>query len=139
MSKKDTFQKLKKCTFLLAGAALLLAQSACFEMSETGCEGGDALDFKACHQEGIIIDNTCAHGLWGGKWIQLTDGQILQPFSANENLSLPTHIQAGTRVRIDFEETYRDARYDSAITCLAIPPFQADKVVKINCFEMVTK
>ncbi|TAF34101.1 MAG: hypothetical protein EAZ57_03885 [Cytophagales bacterium] len=120
---------------------ILLTQSACTNgiiNYEEGCFA-DPLPNANCFKEATVISNTCATGLWGDKWLQLEDGTILQPFSTVDGFSVPQSLQEGAKVKIGYVDTFRDGRYDKQVTCLAIPPYEADAVIKINCFEMVTK
>ena len=70
---------------------------------------------------------SCAVGAFGSLWLQLDNGQYLQPWESYSGLRL----QPGQRYKIGFDPVNRDHRYDEVITCHAlVPPATA---VRVNC------
>lgn len=81
----------------------------------------------------VTVTNVgCGVGVWGSKWLQLDNGDLLQPWLSNNTAP----IEAGQRYRISYAPAVRDNLYDSVITCMALVPFGTP--VRINCMQSVT-
>lgn len=74
----------------------------------------------------------CGPGVWGNRWLRLSNGQYLQPWESNIQLA---QLVNGQQYRIAYEPVQRDSRYDNLITCQAVPP--ASTAVRILCIESV--
>ena len=85
----------------------------------------------ACTTEVTVKGAICGVGIWGGKWLQLDNGEYLQPWESP--LNLPGDVQVGQRFRISYEEITRDSRYSNQVICMAVPP--ASKAIRILCLE----
>lgn len=103
-----------------------------------------AMGFTVCEREGYDSSNPgpcntgvtarligChVTGLWGGVWLQLDNGEFLQPWESSMGVFQPVD---GQRFKISYTEVQRDNRYDSSIVCMVMAPVPVAAAVKITC------
>ena len=99
---------------------------------------------RSCYDEDVVPSNLqcetlvtvesagCASGAFQNQWLKLDNGEWLQPFDNQTNI---TGIQPGQRYRIGYEVMKRDKRYDGQVVCLALPP--NGKPIRLLCMTPV--
>src|SRR5688572_2058244 len=108
----------KKHLFSLRRGISLVALMLSSALS--GCESlcGEP-DILPCGTQVTVVGAGCASGAFESLWLQLDNGELLQPF---ENQTSITSIKEGERYMIGYEKMKRDKRYDHQLACLALPP-----------------
>lgn len=77
----------------------------------------------------------CSVGAWGSTWLQLDNGNYLQPWQNNTGT---VNLTEGTRYKIAFTSMARDNRYANINVCAAMPLDTLawnPQVVSVNCLE----
>jgi hypothetical protein len=84
----------------------------------------------SCDTYVTVKSSGCGVGIWGNKWLQLDNGEFLQPWDGPQGLPAVTE---GQRLMISYKVIARDHRYDNEITCMALtPPANA---IRITCID----
>lgn len=94
---------------------------------------GTGSDMASCNTYVTVKSAICGVGIWGNLWLQLENGEFLQPWESP--LTLPATVKPGQRLKIRYEVISRDNRYANVITCMAVPP--ASQAIRITCIEEV--
>jgi hypothetical protein len=76
----------------------------------------------------------CGQGAFQNKWLELENGELLQPFENRTNL---TSITTGQKYRIGYEFMKRDDRYENEINCMAMPPDA--KPIRLLCIDPIVE
>ena len=121
-------KKLLKLLTLLS-IALSAGTSACQLLPN----GNDAQPL-ACTTEVTVISAMCGQGAFQNNWLQLENGELLQPF---ENRTYVTSLSCGQKFRIGYEFMKRDNRYDNEIHCMALPPDA--KPIRLLCIDPIVE
>ncbi len=74
----------------------------------------------------------CGVGVYGAYWLQLDNGDYLQPWSSDVIFT----PQDGQRLKINYQEVTRDSRFDSVIVCQALVPTPT-AAIHVACLRQV--
>ncbi|MFC5272374.1 hypothetical protein [Adhaeribacter terreus] len=121
--KRNFLPKLRR-SFLLPALFLAAVSTGC----ERSCTDDPAPGNQACTTEVTVESAGCASGAFQSRWFKLPNGEWLQPFENQTNI---TSVEPGQRYTIGYEIMKRDNRYDKQVVCLALPP--TGKAIRILC------
>lgn len=128
--KNIALNRMKRLNPRQVFAFLLVLVSASFAGCIRECGEDDSITpaILKCETTVTVTPVSCAGGAFQNNWLQLDNGDFLQPF---ENQTHLTSLEPGKKYRIGYDLMKRDNRYDGQFSCLAMPP--ASKAIRLLC------
>ena len=123
-----------KIPFYVLAIGILLAFSA-FQCDDEGC---DLLkEQEVLYTATVTVEEViCGTGVWDNLWFNDGSNVYLQPYSLASDIE-KIQIKDKMKLKISFQYTEKDNRYDDIITCEAYPG--ESKPITILSIEVVDK